>query len=90
MIIAHSTPFFYTESHFDTNVATSWSLELTDMQTKNSPGLMSPSELSRQGVVSPSILERDQVSQTKHFVKEENILKTNQMPFMNISFAQKK
>ena len=79
MIIAHSTPFFYIESHFDTNVATSWSLEaakcfeLTDMQTKNSPGLMSPSELSRQGVVSPSILERDQVSQTKHFEKEGNI-----------------
>ena len=34
---------------------------------------MSPSELSRQGVVSPSILERDQVSQTKHFEKEQNI-----------------
>ena len=30
------------------------------------PGLMSPSELSRQGVVSPSILERDQVTNSHY------------------------
>ena len=39
------------------------------------PGLMSPSELSRQGVVSPSILERDQVAAISHYTLLHLLLK---------------
>ena len=51
---------------------------------------MSPSELSRQGVVSPSILERDQVTETKHFEKEGNIFENQPNAIYEYFFCPKK